>query len=123
MAVEVLGFLRKDVPAEWTRLVEACTTADVFCFPTRYEPFGIALLEAMLFGLPVVSSRAWAIPEIVVEDETGFTVTLDDREALRASLIALLATPRARGAWARRGAQERWSTSPGMSSPGACSRR
>ena len=85
-----LGFLRKDDPQEWARLIEAYRSADVFCFPTRYEPFGIVILEAMLFGLPCVATRTGAIPEMVQDGATGYLVPTDDVEALSARLLLLL---------------------------------
>ena len=91
--VESLGFLRKDSPDDWQKLVAAYASADVFCFPTRYEPFGIVLLEAMFFGLPCVASDAWAIPEIIVEGETGFRVPVDDVPGFADRLLRLLGDP------------------------------
>jgi glycosyltransferase involved in cell wall biosynthesis len=85
-----LGLLRKDEPREWARLIEAYRSADVFCFPTRYEPFGIVILEAMLFGLPCVATRTGAIPEMVQDGETGYLVPKDDVEALTTRLLLLL---------------------------------
>jgi starch synthase len=88
--VEPLGFLRKDNPAGWQRLVDAYRDADVFAFPTRFDAFGIVVLEAMFFGLPCVAVDAWAIPEMVVDGETGFTVPVGDARSLADRLLVLL---------------------------------
>jgi len=47
--------------------------ADVFCFPTYYhaESFGLVIVEAMAFGLPVVTTRWRTIPELFPEDYPG----------------------------------------------------
>ncbi len=84
--------------------------ASVFALPTLREAFGLALVEAMCFGLPVVASRIEAIPEIVAEGETGLLVPPRDPAALAAALSSLLADPeRARrlGAAGRARAAER----------------
>ncbi|MCL2281913.1 MAG: glycogen synthase, partial [Fibromonadales bacterium] len=54
----------------------------VFATPSLYEPFGIINLEAMACGTPVVGSRVGGIPEIIVEGETGFLVSLDHKSDL-----------------------------------------
>jgi glycosyltransferase involved in cell wall biosynthesis len=91
--VEVLGFLRKDDPAEYKRLLDAYAQATAFAFPTRFEPFGVVLLEAMFFGLPCVATNVWAIPEIVLDGETGYIVELDDASSLGNRLVELLKNP------------------------------
>ena len=88
-----VGNLDKNRPEEWAELVAAYATADVFALPTRFEPFGIAFVEAMHFGLPCVGPRAWAVPEIIAEGETGFTVPVDDVDALTDRLLRLLRDP------------------------------
>jgi glycosyltransferase involved in cell wall biosynthesis len=65
--------------------------ADLLVHPARWEGFGLALLEAMLCGLPVVATRVSSIPEIVAEGETGLLVPPDDPAALRSALERLLA--------------------------------
>ena len=104
----VLGFLDKSTPAGWDGLCRAYTEADVFCLPTRFEPFGISFLEAMFFGLPCVGTNAWAIPEMVAEGDTGFLVPVDDAIALADRLLVLLGNPelaRSMGAAGRRRAE------------------
>jgi glycosyltransferase involved in cell wall biosynthesis len=91
--VECLGYLRKNDPAEWRQLVAAYANSDVFCMPTRYEPFGIVFIEAMHFGLPCVGADTWAVPEIVREGETGYTVPAEDEPALAARLVLVLKNP------------------------------
>jgi glycosyltransferase involved in cell wall biosynthesis len=91
--VSFLGHLPKQDPESRRRLRQAYEEADVFCLPTRYEPFGIAFLEAMYYGLPVVATRVWAVPEIVEDGTTGFTVARDDEAALADRLLVLLQDP------------------------------
>lgn len=91
--VTALGFLNKDDPADYARLVHAYQTAALFCFPTRFEPFGLAVLEAMYFGLPCVATRAWAIPEMVVDGQTGYTVPDGDAGGFADGMLRVLADP------------------------------
>jgi glycosyltransferase involved in cell wall biosynthesis len=86
--------------------------ADVFAHTSRWEGFGIVLLEAMLAGLPIVATRVSAIPEIVVDGVTGVLAEPGDAAAIAAALSALLADPQRRrelGEAGRRRAQEEFS--------------
>jgi glycosyltransferase involved in cell wall biosynthesis len=67
--------------------------ATIFALPTLREAFGLAFLEAMAFGLPVVGTAVEAVPEIVVQGETGLLVPPRDQVALAGALDALLADP------------------------------
>jgi glycosyltransferase involved in cell wall biosynthesis len=71
--------------------------ADVFAHSSRWEGFGIVLLEAMLARLPVVSTNVSAIPEIVVDGETGLLSDAGDVEALSSHLSEVLGDPSLRG--------------------------
>ncbi len=67
--------------------------ATVFCLPTRREAYGIAFLEALAHGLPVVATRVGALPELVSEGQTGYLVDVGDVDALASRLTALLDDP------------------------------
>ena len=53
------------------------SAADVFCCPSIYEPFGIINLEAMACETAVVASKVGGMKEVVVEEETGLLVPLE----------------------------------------------
>lgn len=88
--------------------------ADVFCFPSFYEmeTFGIVVLEAMQFSVPVVGTRWRGIQDIIVDGETGYLVGINQPGEIARS-IALLANDEAlrvrMGANARRAFLERYS--------------
>jgi starch synthase len=61
-------------------LIHLHSHASVFVCPSVYEPFGLVVLEAMACETAVVASRVGGIPEIVVDDETGFLVDFDPND-------------------------------------------
>lgn len=67
--------------------------ADVFCLPTRREPFGVAFVEALHHRLPIVATRIGAVPDLVTHGENGFLVEVGDVDGLAAHLAQLLADP------------------------------
>lgn len=66
---------------------------DLFCLPSVQEGFGIVFLEAMAAGLPVVSTTAAAIPEVVRHGETGILVPPGDVSSIAGALLVLLGDP------------------------------
>jgi len=64
--------------------------AEVLVHPARWEGFGLAVLEAMLAGLPVVASNVSSLPELVVDGETGLLVRPDDPSALALGIARAL---------------------------------
>ena len=82
--IHLLG-QRDDVP-------ELLAAADVFAFPSRYEGFGGALVEAMALGVPAVVSDISALRE-VVEGTAATLVPAGDPEALAAGLARILDDP------------------------------
>lgn len=57
------------------------------------ETFGIAVMEAMSTGLPVIASRIGGLTDLVIDGETGFLVQPDDSSALQQAMEKLLANP------------------------------
>jgi N-acetyl-alpha-D-glucosaminyl L-malate synthase BshA len=84
VAAEVL-FLGKQ-----TAIAPLLAAADLFLLPSDSESFGLAALEAMASGVPVVGSRAGGLPEVVVEGETGFLRPVGDVEGMAEAALLVL---------------------------------
>jgi glycogen(starch) synthase len=87
--------------------------ADVVVLPSRYEPFGIVALEAAAAGAPLVASTAGGLAELVVDGETGLSVTPGDVDGIASAVQAVLVDPtsaarRARAARARLATEFSW---------------
>ena len=67
--------------------------ADVVVHPARWEGFGLAMLEAMLAGKPVVAAEAGSAPELVVDGETGTIVPASDPPGIAAAVNLILGEP------------------------------
>ncbi len=63
---------------------------DLLLMPSTREGFGMTLLEAMSQSVPVIGSTASAIPEVILNNETGLTVPPNDPDALADALRRLL---------------------------------
>ncbi|MBI2104343.1 MAG: glycosyltransferase family 4 protein [Candidatus Omnitrophica bacterium] len=68
----------------------------VFAFPVRWqEGFGLALIEAMAAGKPIVATRAGAVPDIVEDGRSGLLVSPEDPASLAQGIARLLRDPAA----------------------------
>lgn len=67
--------------------------ADLFLLPSETESFGLAALEAMACGVPVVASRAGGIPEVVADGETGFLAPVGDVTTMTKRALEVLRDP------------------------------
>jgi glycosyltransferase involved in cell wall biosynthesis len=98
------------VPHE--ELQQLYARAAVVACPSRREGFGVACLEAMAHGRPVVATGVGGLRDLVVDGETGLVVPTRDPVALRAALDRLLGDPGLRrrlGSGGRERAQEHFS--------------
>lgn len=92
--------------------------ADAFLFPTLWEGYGIAVEEALSYGLPVISTTAGAIPELVRDGLEGWLVPPENAAALEQALRECIQNPGERARRAQRAldrAKERFR----YASPGA----
>ena len=94
-------------------LIEVLRTSHLFCMPYAYEGFGIAILEAMAFGLPAIGSRDGAADETISHGVNGFLLDPGDlgglvplladlhrdREALQRMSLAACATYASHPTW------------------------
>jgi glycosyltransferase involved in cell wall biosynthesis len=78
---------------EETELAHWYTRSDVLVLPSLWEGYGIVLLEAMSFGLPVIATRVGGIPEIVSEGWNGLLVEPGNVPDLARSMRYLIEHP------------------------------
>jgi glycosyltransferase involved in cell wall biosynthesis len=79
-------------------LVRYYNEARVFVYAAHREPFGLAPLEAMACGTPVVASPIWGNPEVVQSREAGLIARENTPEAIALAVRDLLADPPDRAA-------------------------
>ena len=64
--------------------------ADLFLLPSEYESFGLAALEAMAAGVPLISTQVGGLPEINISGQTGYLSRVGDIEDMSRHAIRIL---------------------------------
>lgn len=80
--IQFLGALNKE------QVKHALEEAHVFVLASRYETFGVVLVEAMAAGKPLIATRCGG-PEAIITDQTGVLVPVEDSDALGTAMINL----------------------------------
>jgi glycosyltransferase involved in cell wall biosynthesis len=85
-----VDFIGAKKPSEIPRLLK---TLDLFVLASNWEGFGLAAVEAMASGLPVVATDVGGLPEIVEDRRTGFLVPPGEPRMLAEKVVHLLQNP------------------------------
>src|SRR5699024_1840211 len=64
-------------------------SSDVFAFPSKREGLGLAAIEAMASGLPLITSNCRGINEYSVNEKTGFVCHYDDINCFKKSILEI----------------------------------
>ncbi|HSP79145.1 MAG TPA: N-acetyl-alpha-D-glucosaminyl L-malate synthase BshA [Myxococcaceae bacterium] len=97
--------------------VELLASADVFLLPSEQESFGLAALEALSCGVPVVASDVGGVPELVDSGETGYLAPVGDVRAMADQVLSLVSEPARWRAFSQRARQtvlERFQLGPAV---------
>lgn len=79
--------------ADQENIKQLYASADIFVLPSFKETFGIVFLEAMHYGLPIVTTNVSAMPELIEEGKNGFLVPPADSQALAKAISKLIENP------------------------------
>jgi L-malate glycosyltransferase len=86
---------------ERIELPQVLREADLFLLPSESESFGLAALEAMSCGVPIIASDVGGVPEVVSDGETGLLAPVGDVTAMAAHVVRVLGDPGLRQRLAR----------------------
>ena len=101
-------FLGKQGRTQVAKLLHGC---EVFVLPSRSEPFGIVIIEALACKKPVIATRVGGIVDIIEDQKNGILVEPDDQHALADAIVGLLRDPDSRRVMGEKGyarVQERY---------------
>jgi len=81
--VSFLGRLSRE------EILKEMQDANCFVLPTRYEAFGVVLIEAMATGLPLIATRSGG-PDTIVNKENGLLIEPENAERLAAAMLEMM---------------------------------
>lgn len=76
------GFLSNNVEEERKKVERILSSSTLGVLPSRWEPFGIAVLEYMVYGMPCITTNKWAFPEMIKPGTSGELINVDDVDDL-----------------------------------------
>ncbi|MEO1893434.1 MAG: glycosyltransferase [Alcanivorax sp.] len=85
-------------PIPHSRVPEYLSKLDIYLALSRSESFGVSVLEASACEIPVVATRVGGLPEVILENETGFLVESEDHVAAADKVMVLALDPEMRRA-------------------------
>jgi glycosyltransferase involved in cell wall biosynthesis len=88
--IQIVGVLDRNKKDGYAKLRDLYGAASCFCLPSIFDPFPIAIVDAMTAGTPVVAFDSGSRGEAVAHGETGFLVPLGGVVELSDALISLL---------------------------------
>ncbi|MBO3458289.1 glycosyltransferase family 4 protein [Aetokthonos hydrillicola Thurmond2011] len=91
--------------ADKENIYKLYSSADIFVLPTLKETFGIVLIEAMHYGLPIITTNVGAIPELITDGENGFLVPPANSQKLAEAISKLIENPELRKEMGAKGRQ------------------
>jgi glycosyltransferase involved in cell wall biosynthesis len=82
--INFLGYTEK------SKIHEIFKETDIFILPSCHEGYGMVIKEAASFGVPIITTRVGAIPEIVEHGESAFLIPPEDPDAIKNAIVNLL---------------------------------
>jgi glycosyltransferase involved in cell wall biosynthesis len=70
--------------------IEFLSSCDTLILPSKYEAYGVVLVEAMLSGKPVIGANIGGMKEVVIDNKTGYLIELNNKIDLKNKLLKLL---------------------------------
>ena len=83
--VHFLGRINRD------EVIDELKACDCFVLSSKYETFGLVIVEAMLFGKPVIATRV-GVSQTIVNDKLGYLVNVGDEDALADAMLKMTTT-------------------------------